>query len=202
MRPSEYDPEGWAVPEWATGPGDLVVTMRRKQIVKCLRRVPPTGLALPAGVRPSQWLPEARRHLVAEGRFEICWHFDPWDPDYGPWEAAMEAYAAATRERRKSGAPSDPPLYELKRRADALMPDSGGRWGFRWQLTPAQVVEWAEDRTTLAAWFDVDHVVPLMADGPHAMTNLQLLCKKCHLDKSRRERGGRKTGRRKTARVR
>jgi HNH endonuclease len=192
MRPSEFDPDGWACPDWSMGPDDFVVTMRRKQVVTRLRRHPPTELVMPAGAKPSAWLPEAQRALVAENRFELCWHFELWDPDYGPWEAAMEAAMEASREYRASPAryfdSGAPGPWDLRRRAEALHPDKGGRFGFTWQVTRATVAEWAESPHTISMWFDVDHVVPLMADGPHAMANLQLLCKKCHLDKSRRER--------------
>lgn len=38
---------------------------------------------------------------------------------------------------------------------------------------------------------EVDHVVPLADDGLHSLGNLQLLCRRCHSDKSRQERSSR-----------
>ena len=42
-----------------------------------------------------------------------------------------------------------------------------------------------------AGALEVDHIVPLEAGGdPWALDNQQALCKECHADKTRSERGG------------
>jgi 5-methylcytosine-specific restriction endonuclease McrA len=36
--------------------------------------------------------------------------------------------------------------------------------------------------------YEIDHIVPLTADGDHAVDNMQLLCRKCHRAKTSAER--------------
>jgi 5-methylcytosine-specific restriction endonuclease McrA len=51
-----------------------------------------------------------------------------------------------------------------------------------WDATD-HVNDWLID----PAWgfpFDVDHVIPLAADGEHALSNMQLLCGSCHRQKT------------------
>lgn len=57
-----------------------------------------------------------------------------------------------------------------------------------------------DDNYLTAHWFvdrcvpfplEVDHVVPLADDGLHSLGNLQLICRRCHGDKSRHDRSSR-----------
>lgn len=56
------------------------------------------------------------------------------------------------------------------------------------------VDDWFWDHSSFPFPFEVDHVVALCDGGEHALTNMQLLCERCHRAKTIAERRARSAG--------